>query len=55
VLKLVGNGLTTREIADKLCRSEKTIEAQRTFVSKALKLEGTNCLIRFAATYKAYL
>ena len=55
VLKLVANGLTTREIADKLCRSEKTIEAQRTLIIRELNLKGNSCLIRFAATYTAYL
>jgi len=54
VLKLIGEGLTTPQIAEKLCRSEKTIEAQRSSLSRQLNLKGTNSLIRFAATHNAY-
>jgi len=55
VLKLIGEGLTTPQIAEKLFRSEKTIETQRSSLSRQLKLKGANSLILFAATYKAYL
>jgi len=47
--------LTTPQIAEKLFRSEKTIETQRSSLSRQLKLKGANSLILFAATYKAYL
>jgi len=47
VLKLVGQGLTYKEIAKKLNLSPKTVSTYRTRILDKLSLENTNQLIQF--------
>lgn len=49
VMRLVVEGFTTREIADKLCVSAKTIENHRTNLMNKLGIHRTVELIRYAA------
>ncbi len=48
VLRLIGRGLSTGEIARDLCRSVKTIEAHRANIKEKLGLRGGAELVRFA-------
>jgi DNA-binding NarL/FixJ family response regulator len=48
VLHLIGLGLGTSEIADKLTRSIKTIESHKANIKKKLSLENGNQLTLFA-------
>jgi DNA-binding NarL/FixJ family response regulator len=49
VVHLIGMGLGTSEIADRLSRSVKTIESHKANIKKKLGLENANQLSRFAA------
>jgi DNA-binding NarL/FixJ family response regulator len=51
VLHLIGLGLGTSEIADKLSRSIKTVEAHKANIKKKLALESAAQLARFAANF----
>lgn len=48
ILHLIGLGLGTREIAERLHRSVKTVEAHRANLREKLKLESGRDLVRFA-------
>ncbi|MDE3058353.1 MAG: response regulator transcription factor [Bacteroidota bacterium] len=48
VLRLVAQGLTSREIADKLCLSISTINTHRTNLMQKLDIHETAGLVRFA-------
>lgn len=48
VLHLLGLGFSTRQIADKLSRSVKTIEAHRASLKEKLQLKSGADLVRFA-------
>ncbi len=49
VYQLIGQGLTTREIAEKLFLSIKTIETYKENIKKKLKLRNSNELFKHAA------
>lgn len=49
VMHLIGMGLGTSEIADRLSRSVKTIESHKANIKKKLGLENAHQLSRFAA------
>ncbi|MGE5386054.1 MAG: response regulator [Betaproteobacteria bacterium] len=51
VLNLIGTGLGTSEIADRLKRSVKTIESHRANIRKKLNLRSGNELARFAINW----
>lgn len=51
VLHLIGLGLGTSEIADKLSRSIKTVEAHKANIKRKLGLETAAQLARFAANF----
>lgn len=51
VLHLIGLGLGTSEIADKLSRSIKTVEAHKANIKRKLDLETAGQLARFAANF----
>ncbi len=55
VLRLVAGSMTTREIADRLALSEKTVENRRCRIAQKLGLGGTRSLARFAAAYREVL
>ena len=48
VLQLVGEGLSTKQIAGKLGLSVKTVEMHRTHLTKTLNIRGVAGLVRFA-------
>lgn len=48
ILRLVASRKTSREIADQLYISIKTVENHRSNICKKLDLEGTNSLLKFA-------
>jgi DNA-binding NarL/FixJ family response regulator len=52
VLKLVANDKTTKEIAEMLFVSERTIESHRSSICVKLDLHGQNALLRYAMTMK---
>jgi len=51
VFQLIGEGLTTRQIAEKLHLSPKTIETHREHIKTKLNLENNNQLVRYAAQW----
>jgi DNA-binding NarL/FixJ family response regulator len=55
VLKLVGENLTSKEIAGKLFVSERTVENHRTHICQKLGIKGHNKLLQFALENKAAL
>ncbi|TAK66877.1 MAG: response regulator transcription factor [Bacteroidetes bacterium] len=55
ILRFVGDGFTTKEIADKLSLSPKTIENHRANICDKLQIHGTNALFRFAMENKRFL
>lgn len=52
VVRLIADGLTTREIADRLAKSPKTVEKQRGSICKKFNLSGSNALISFVMEYR---
>ena len=52
VLKLVADNKTTKEIADMLFVSERTVESHRSSICTKLDLHGQNALLRYAMTFK---
>lgn len=55
VLKFISENNTSKEIADKMNISTKTVENHRANISKKLKLHGTHSLIKFALSNKTLL
>ena len=55
ILTLIGAGKTSREIADELFISVRTVEHHRAHISSKLNLKGQNALLTFALTNKTKL
>ncbi len=55
VLKLISEGKSTKEIAERLFISVKTVSAHRSNICGKLDLHGTNALLRFALEHKDLL
>ena len=55
VLQLVGEYKTSKEIADILCLSVRTIEFHRTRICEKLELKGAHALIKFAVEHHSHL
>jgi DNA-binding NarL/FixJ family response regulator len=53
ILRLVGEGFTTREVATKLGISVKTVESHRGNIRQKLKLKSGAELMRFALSHRA--
>ena len=53
VLNLLGQGLSSKDIADKLHLSPKTVDSHRTHLKEKLELAGAPELIRFAFEWAA--
>ena len=51
VFQQIGQGLTTRQIAEKLHLSPKTIETHREHIKTKLNISNNNQLVRFAAQW----
>jgi DNA-binding NarL/FixJ family response regulator len=48
VFRMIGAGLSVKEIADKLCLSAKTVEAHREHIKEKLSFKNSAELLRFA-------
>jgi len=55
VLRLVAAPMTTREIAEELALSEKTVENRRCRIAQKLGLGGTRRLARFAVEHRTVI
>lgn len=55
ILKLVGEDLTSKEIADRLKLSVRTVDNHRQHICNKLNLHGTHSLLKFAFDNSAYL
>lgn len=51
VFELLGRGISTRDIADRLCVSIKTIESHREHIKEKLKLKNANELVQHATQW----
>jgi DNA-binding NarL/FixJ family response regulator len=55
ILRLIAEQKTSKEIAELLYVSHKTIENHRTNISNKLQLHGNNSLLKFAIEHKSHL
>jgi two-component system, NarL family, response regulator DegU len=55
VLRAIANHQTSREIADSLFVSIKTVENHRNNISRKLNLQGSNSLLKFALNNKTLI
>jgi two-component system, NarL family, response regulator DegU len=55
LLRAISNHKTSREIADTLFVSIKTVENHRNNISRKLNLQGSNSLLKFALNNKAFI
>jgi DNA-binding NarL/FixJ family response regulator len=55
ILKLIGEDFTSKEIADRLSVSVRTVDNYRQHICNKLKLHETNSLLKFAFDNSAYL
>jgi DNA-binding CsgD family transcriptional regulator len=55
VLLMISEGLSTREISEKVFRSTKTIENKRYSICKKININGPNCLLKFGLRNKSQL
>jgi DNA-binding NarL/FixJ family response regulator len=55
VLKLIAQDKTSRQIAEKLFISVRTVDRHRSNISEKLDLRGANALLKFAVEHKAEL
>jgi DNA-binding NarL/FixJ family response regulator len=55
VLKLIAEGLTSREIADRLAIGVRTVEHHRSNVAVKLELRGSHALMKFALKHQSDL
>ncbi len=55
VLRLIAESMTTREIAELLALSERTVENRRCGIAQKLDLGGTRGLARFALEHRSEL
>jgi DNA-binding NarL/FixJ family response regulator len=51
VFEMLGRGLSTREVAERLCVSIKTIESHREHIKEKLKLRNANELVQHATQW----
>jgi DNA-binding NarL/FixJ family response regulator len=55
ILKLIAEGLSSKEIGEELSIHYRTVENHRTNICRKLKIEGANALLRFAVQHKEAL
>ena len=55
ILKLLSDYKTTKEIADELSVSPRTVETHRARICQKLNLHGSHALMKFAVQYKSLL
>jgi len=55
MLQLIAEYKTSKEIADELCISYRTVETHRTNICHKLEIHGSHALMKFALAHKAQL
>jgi DNA-binding CsgD family transcriptional regulator len=55
ILRLIADGLSSKEIGDVLSIHYRTVENHRTNMCRKLNIEGANALARFALQHRAAL
>ena len=55
ILKMIASEKTSKQIADELCISVRTVEHHRSNICEKLDLHGFNVLVKFAITHKSEL
>jgi DNA-binding CsgD family transcriptional regulator len=55
ILKLISEYKTTKQIADELCVSPRTVEAHRAHIATKLGLHGSHALIKFVIQHSSEL
>ena len=55
ILRLIGEGLSSKEIGDQLSIHYRTVENHRSNMCRKLNIEGANALLRFALQHKEAL
>jgi DNA-binding NarL/FixJ family response regulator len=55
ILRLIADGLSSKEIGDRLTIHYRTVENHRTNMCRKLNIEGANALARFALQHRASL
>jgi DNA-binding NarL/FixJ family response regulator len=55
ILKLIADGLSSKEIGGELSIHYRTVENHRTNICRKLRIEGANALLRFAVQHKGNL
>ena len=55
ILKLIAEGLSSKEIGNELSIHYRTVENHRTNICRKLNIEGANALLRFAVQHKENL
>jgi DNA-binding CsgD family transcriptional regulator len=55
ILKLIAEGLSSKEIGDRLSIHYRTVENHRSNMCRKLNIEGANALLRFALQHKEAL
>ncbi len=55
ILRLIAEYKTTREIADELCVSPRTVDTHRTNICTKLEIHGSHALTKFALAHKSEL
>lgn len=55
ILKMIAADKTSKQIADELCISVRTVEHHRSNICEKLDLHGFNALVKFAITHKSEL
>ena len=55
ILRLIADGLSSKEIGDELSIHYRTVENHRTNMCRKLNIEGANALARFALQHRSAL
>ncbi|WP_419805925.1 response regulator [Terriglobus sp.] len=55
ILRLIADGLSSKEVGDELSIHYRTVENHRTNICRKLSIEGANALARFALQHRAAL
>ena len=55
ILKMIAEYKTSKEIADQLCISVRTVEHHRASIATKLDLKGSHALIKFAVEHQSEL
>jgi DNA-binding NarL/FixJ family response regulator len=53
ILKLIAEYKTSKEVADELCLSRRTVEHHRANICEKLEIKGTHALLKFAVAHQS--